>query len=307
MLAIGLLGMGRMGAPICRRLVAADFSVTVHDPAEGARLAATAGGADWADSAPAVAVDADILLTVLPGPKELEAAMLAPDGALWSMRRGSTWLDFTSGDPRVSQRIAAAARQREIRSVGAPMGGGPADAAAGRLNFFADGPPADLEAIRPILEQLSEPDGIQWVGSEPGHGQVAKLLANLLWFGQAAAVSESLLLGQARGLDILTLRDTLSKSAGGSRFIDDSTDALFRGDYLESFALRRCVEELETVTELAEDTGTPFEISTHVTALYQEALSEFGDADGELLVAKLLEARAGHLLRPSDRSANNER
>jgi 3-hydroxyisobutyrate dehydrogenase len=297
MLAIGMLGLGRMGAPICRRLVDAGFPVTVHDPAEGAHLFATSIGAGWAESVAAVAADAEVLVTVLPGPKELEAAMLAPNGALESMPPGSLWLDFTSGDPRVSKRIAGEAEQRAIRSVGAPMGGGPDDASAGTLKFFADGPPADVEAIRPILGQLSRPDGVQWMGAEPGHGQVAKLLANLLWFGQAAAVTESLLLGQSMGLDARALRDTLAKSAGGSRFIDDSTDALFRGDYMESFALSRCVEELETLTDLADDTGSPFEISTHVAGMYQEALAEFGDVDGELLVAKLLETRAGRLLR----------
>ena len=297
MLAIGMLGLGRMGAPICRRLVEGGFAVTVHDPAEGARFSADRIGAGWAESVAAVAAGVDVLATVLPGPKELEAAMLAPDGALWSMRPGSLWLDFTSGDPRVSKRIAGEAAQREILSVGAPMGGGPVDAAAGTLKFFADGPPADVEAIRPILEQLSRPGGIQWMGTEPGYGQVAKLLANLLWFGQAAAVTESLLLGQAMGLDVRALRDALAQSAGGSRFIDDSTEALFRGDYMESFALSRCVEELETLTGLAKETGSPFEISTHVTDLYKEALTELGDVDGELLVAKLLETRAGHLLR----------
>jgi 3-hydroxyisobutyrate dehydrogenase len=285
---IGMLGIGRMGGPIRARLGAAGYRVSAFDPA----FTDSTGVAE-----PLEVAAADILITVLPGPIELESAMA---DVIPSMRAGSVWLDLTSGDPRASRRLAADAAARGILTVGAPMGGGPTDAAAGTLTFFVDGAPAAVDAVRPVLAELGSAAGLRWVGAEPGQAQVAKLLANLLWFGQAAAVTEALLLGQSLGLDPVRLRDTLATSAGASEFLAGSTDALFAGDYLESFALGRVIEELETLESLARETASPYGLSTDVTDLYRQARAEFGDVDGELLVAKLLEKRAGRTLRSSD-------
>jgi 3-hydroxyisobutyrate dehydrogenase len=280
-----MLGTGRMGGPIRERLVAAGYSVTASDLAVASSVAG-----------PVAAAAADLLITVLPGPIELVAAMAE---ALPAMRPGAIWLDLTSGDPRVSRRLAADATARGILSVGAPMGGGPTDAAAGTLTFFVDGAPSVVDSIRAVLAELGPAAGVRWVGEDPGQAQIAKLLANLLWFGQAAAVTEALLLGQSLGLNPVTLRDALVTSAGGSVFLEGSTDALFRGDYLESFPLGRVIEELETLENLATQNGSPYTLSTDVTDLYREARAEFGEVDGELLVAKLLEKRAGRSLRES--------
>ena len=76
-------------------------------------------------------------------------------------------------------------------------------------------------------------------------------------------------------------------------FIDEYLDRLLAGDYLETFGIDRCVEELETLVRLAELHVVPFELSTNVARLYREALERFGAIDGELLAAKLLEERAG--------------
>jgi len=126
---------------------------------------------------------------------------------------------------------------------------------------------------------------------------VAKLLANLLWFGQVIAVSEALLLGQALGVAPSGLAATLSRSAGGSAFIDEHLQALLAGDYLEHFGIDRVVEELEILVSMAAENRIPFEVSTLVTRLHREALDRFGAVDGELLAARLLEEQAGRELR----------
>jgi 3-hydroxyisobutyrate dehydrogenase len=135
------------------------------------------------------------------------------------------------------------------------------------------------------------------VGDDIGAADTTKLLANLLWFGQVVAVTEALLLGQTLGLEPAKLRDTLAASAGGSVFIDEYLDRLLVGDYLETFGIDRCVEELETLVSLAQDADVPFELSLTVARLHREALDRFGAIDGELLAAKLLEERARTSLR----------
>lgn len=107
------------------------------------------------------------------------------------------------------------------------MGGGPDEARAGRLTFFLGTPAAVEPRVREVLEPLGRPlDPI--AGRTPGAGHVAKLLANGLWFGQALAVTEALLIGRANGLDPAALRALLAQSAGGSRFLDAHGDRPWR-------------------------------------------------------------------------------
>lgn len=287
MTAVGVLGAGRMGRPIIEALVHAGHDVLVWDP-RPERLSSLPA----ASSEREVVAHADILVAVLPGSPEVEAAASL---AVEQLRRGTLWIDLSSSDPRLIQRLAERAKERGIATVGAPMAGGPAAAANGTLTFFAGGDADDVERVRPVLATLG--DRIDHVGPDVGDGYTAKLLANLLWFGQVVAVSEALLLGQELGIPPARLRATLGASAGGSVFIEEYLDSLLDGDYAETFGLDRVVEELTVLSELAAAASVPFELSNHVTRLHREALERFGAVPGEMLAAKLLEERAGRTLR----------
>lgn len=286
-----------MGLPICARLVAADFRVAAYDIRSALQRSVENVGATWAADSAALAASVDIVITVLPGAAELEQAMAGPTGVVRQLAPGSCWLDLTSNDPRVARTLAGLATAGSIDSVGAPMGGGVDAAVSGALTFFVGGTASAIERVRPVLNALGGPDALRLVGADVHAAHTAKLLANLLWFGQAAATTEALLLGQSLGLDLRRLRTALGSSAGGSAFLDRHLDYLLAGDYLETFGLDRCVDELEIVTALAAEQGVPFELSALVTRLHEQALARFGAVDGELLVAKLLEERAGRQLR----------
>ncbi|MCU1515246.1 MAG: 6-phosphogluconate dehydrogenase NAD-binding protein [Microbacteriaceae bacterium] len=279
-LSVGVLGLGRMGRPIAERL-AQHFVVSTHD-------IRVAGDGTWNPGS------LDVLVSVLPGRKEVAEAM---PGMLALMRRGSTWLDLGSGDPSLSRELARAAAVRSVAAVDAPMGGGPGQAESGDLRFFVGGSDAQVEAVLPLLTVLAAPGGIERAGVNAGDGQAVKLLANLLWFGQVVAVTEAFLLGQSLGIQPQALRAILPRTAGASAMMNEHLDELLAGRYAETFGLDRCLEELETLERLAKAANSPFELSGLVTRLHREALEQFGPVDGELLVAKLLENRAGRSLR----------
>lgn len=289
---VGVLGLGRMGLPIATALRAAGFEVVAFDPSPERSKLATDAGLAVAASSDDLAATVDVLITVLPGPIELEYALVA-QGVIDRLGGGALWLDLTSGAPDVAERLAAFASDRGVATVGAPMAGGPAAAATRSLRFFVGGAPAAIERAEPLLIALGGSGAIERIGDRVGSGHIAKLLANLLWFGQAVAVTEALLLGVSLGVRVDVLRRSLASSAGGSVFIDEYLDRLLAGNYLETFGIDRCVEELETLVRLAELQAVPFELSSNVARLYREALERFGAIDGELLAARLLEERAG--------------
>jgi 3-hydroxyisobutyrate dehydrogenase len=242
------------------------------------------------DTARDTAAGCDVLVTVLPGSAELRDVM-AP--LLPMLGRGVTWIDLTSASPRVAGELRALGGGMEW--IDAPMGGGPEQARQGALELFVGGAAASVERHRELLETLGT---VRHVGGA-GAGYVVKLLVNLLWFGQAIATGEALLLAKRSGLDLETVRDALANSAAESRFIRQDLDALFGGDYLEQFGLDRCYEELVAISELADELSVPFELSDLVREMHGRALEHFGPRGGELLGVAMLERLAGVAIRPA--------
>jgi 3-hydroxyisobutyrate dehydrogenase len=298
---IGLIGVGRMGLPMCANLVRAGYEVTAGDARAECESAVAGCGARWLGTSAGVAAQADVLITVLPGPEEVYQAMAGAGGALAALPPGATWIDMTSSSPAMGQVLLASAQARGIGVLEAPVGGGVPQARAGMLQLFVGGDSALVERHRPVLEVLADPRHITHVGGH-GAGYLAKLLVNLLWFGQAIATAEALLLARRAGLDLDVLRQALTGSAASSVFIRDHLGALLAGDYLTSFGLDRCCEELAAVTALGREHDVPFELSALVEQIHQRALARYGPADGELLAVALLEEQAGIQLRHGPRT-----
>jgi 3-hydroxyisobutyrate dehydrogenase len=287
---IGVIGIGRIGLPVCAQLVGSGHTVVAHD-----RLTERAGsvrraGATWTSSSEALAEAADVVITVLPGSDELCQAM---DVALPAMRRGAAWIDLTSSSPLVARPMWHRADRRGIDSLDSPVGGGVCAAQTGSLQLFVGGRAEAVDRYGSILEAFGT---VNHVGDQ-GAGYTTKLVVNLLWFAQALATGEALLLAGRAGIDLEVLREVIQASAARSEFVERDLDALLDGDYRRSFGLDRCHEELEAVTRLAEHHGTSREVSVLVRRAYARALDRFGPVDGELLPVAVLEEESGLLLR----------
>jgi 3-hydroxyisobutyrate dehydrogenase len=287
---VGVIGVGRMGLPVCASLARAGIQVIATDRRREREPAVRAVPAGWEGDAARLAQRAEVLITVLPGSSELREAMAV---ALEALRPGATWIDLTSAAPAAGSELIARALARGIECLDAPVGGGVAAAAAGRLQLFVGGPADVVERHRAMLELLGR---VEHVGDH-GAGYTTKLLVNLLWFGQAVAVGEALVLASRAGIDLEALQSALGRSAAASEFVRHDLDALFGGDYLETFGIDRCCEELAAVVALADELEVPFELSATVERAYRAALARYGPIDGELLPVALLEERAGTRLR----------
>ena len=294
---IAFVGLGRMGMPMCAALVRAGYQVIATDKRAERKAEAAACGASWQPTPAQAAAAADVLITMLPGPADVQAAMLGAHGALQTLAAGTTWIDMTSNSPAAARPVREQAVGQGVEVLEAPVGGGIAAAAEGRLQLFVGGEPDTIERHRALLEVLGDPGRIVHVGGH-GAGYTAKLLVNLLWFGQAVATAEVLLLGQREGIGRDVLVHALACSSASSTFVRRDIEAVFDGDYLPSFGLDRICEELEAVTALAHGHEVPWELSDQVLQTYRRALARYGPADGELLAVALLEEQAGQALGP---------
>jgi 3-hydroxyisobutyrate dehydrogenase len=296
---IAFAGLGRMGLPMCAALARAGYQVTATDKRAEAEEAAVACGAAWRDTPAQAAAAADVLITMLPGPREVEAAVAGAAGALKGLAAGAAWIDMTSSSPAAARPLREQAMRQGVEVLEAPVGGGIAAAQEGKLQLFVGGDASAVERHRAVLEVLGDPGRIVHTGG-PGTGYTVKLLVNLLWFGQAAATAEALLLGQRAGVDPAVLEHALAGSSAASTFIRRDIGLVFQGDYLTSFGLDRICAELEAVTALADECQVPWELSDLVRRTYRRALDRYGPVDGELLAVALLEEEAGAKLRPGN-------
>jgi 3-hydroxyisobutyrate dehydrogenase len=284
---VGIIGLGRMGLPMCRRLTERGFTVVGNDRRSELWGPVIEAGARWAGSAAEVASQCGVLITMLPGPGEVsEIAQEVTE----AMSPDSTWIEMSSATPAIAAEIARAAEGRGVRILDAPVGGGPPQARTGDLLAFVGGRVEHLHAQRDVLESLA--GQILHVGPA-GSGYAVKLVVNMLWFEQAIAGAEALSLAARAGLDLETVRHALQHSAAASRFLERDAPALMRGDDLTSFSLARCHEELAGVLALGEQLGVPLALAERTTELYAQALERYGDVDGELLAARLVAERAG--------------
>jgi 3-hydroxyisobutyrate dehydrogenase len=294
MSTVAVIGIGRIGAPLVQRLVAAGHGVRAHDVRPGVEDLVRSAGAAWAPALTDATAACDVVFTVLPGSAELAGVVLGPDGLLARLVPGQTWIDLTSAAPDVGARLADAAGARGVGYLDAPIGGGVRAMTDGTVRLYVGGPASVLTGARPVLQAFAT--DIRYMGGA-GAGYLTKLLINTLWFGQAAMTAEALLVAGRAGIEMSTITEALGGSAGDGTFVRSHLPALLRGDYLTDFGLDRCLEELESVRRLADEQALPHPMLTALTDLHRAALENFGPVDGELMAVALLEAQAGTVLR----------
>jgi 3-hydroxyisobutyrate dehydrogenase len=294
---VGFVGLGHMGAPMSRNVLAAGHDLVVHDVRPEAGTAIVAGGAAWARSPREAAQGRDVAITMLPMPWQVEEVLLGPDGLLDGLPPGAVWIDMSTSVPAVADRVRAVAEPRSIEVLDAPVSGMASGARAATLQIFVGGRAETYQRVRSLLEAMGHRDAILHVGPH-GAGYTVKLMINLLWFAHLTATAEVLSVGAAAGVDLATLRRCLLASPAASNFLErDVLSVLRDGDYDESFALALACKDLGLAVDLARDTGVPVEVSAVVEQVYRRARAQYGDAGGEMLPIKLLEDLTGTPLR----------
>jgi 3-hydroxyisobutyrate dehydrogenase len=294
---VGFVGLGHMGAPMCRHILAAGHDLIVHDLNPLAAADLVAAGAAWAASPREAARDRDVAITMLPGPRQVAEVLLGRTGLLDGLPPGAVWMDMSTSVPAIADRVRAVAERRDIEVLDAPVSGMVSGAEAGTLQILVGGRAGTYQRVRPLLETMGDPERILHVG-EHGAGYTAKLVISLLWFAQLTATAEVLSVGTAAGVDLATLRRGLLASPAASTFVErDVLPVLERGDYDESFTLALACKDLGLAMDLAREYGVPVEVSAVVEQIYRRARAQYGDSGGEMLPIKLLEDLTGTPLR----------
>jgi 3-hydroxyisobutyrate dehydrogenase len=210
---IAFIGLGNMGRPMAMNLARAGLTVIGFDIADDIVRRATEDGLSLARTASDAARGADVVISMLPASAHVEALYLGDRGLLTQLARGALILDCSTIAAASARTVAAAAADRGVGCLDAPVSGGTAGAAAGTLTFMVGGSADDLERARPVLAKM----GANIFHAGPaGAGQTTKICNNMLLAIQMIGTAEALALGVASGLDPKVLSEIMRRSSGGN-------------------------------------------------------------------------------------------
>src|SRR5262249_16860769 len=152
---VGFIGLGHMGAPMSRNVLAAGHELVVHDVRPDAAADLLEAGASWAESPREAGADRDAGISMLPGPGQVEGGRPGPGGLVAGLPAGATWIDMSTSIPAVADKVRALAGGR-ITVLDAPVAGGITGARDGTLQIFVGGATEDYLRMRPLLEVMGD-------------------------------------------------------------------------------------------------------------------------------------------------------
>jgi 3-hydroxyisobutyrate dehydrogenase len=244
----------------------------VHDVRRAAADPHIANGAIWADTPRAVAEAADVVLTSLPGPPEVEGVALGEQGLLAGIRPDSAWFDLTTNSPTLVRRLHADLAVRGAHLLDAPVSGGPAGARTGRMALWVGGEEAVFRRHKAVLDAMG--DQARYIGPI-GAGSVAKLMHNCAGYAVQAALAEVFALGVKGGVEPLALWEAVRTGAvGRRRTFDAMADQFLPGKYdPAAFALRLAHKDVSLATQLGRELGVPMRLANLALAEMTEAMN----------------------------------
>ena len=268
---VGFIGLGTMGASFASNLQKAGYDLVVHDMHRQMAERHLAAGAEWADTPRAVAEQCPVVLTSLPGPVEIEAvSMDAETGLIAGFKPESVFFDLSTNSPTVIRRIHAAYAEKGLHVLDAPVSGGPAGAASGKLAIWVGGDVGVFEQHRAVLDALG--DQVRYIG-EIGAGSVAKLVHNSAGYAIQCALAEVFTAGVKAGVDPLSLWEAVRQGARGrQRTFDNLADHFLINSYdPAAFALKLAHKDVTLAAELGRDIGVPMRLINMTLAEMTEA------------------------------------
>ena len=294
---VGFIGLGLMGKPMAHNILKAGFPLAVHNRSRAKVDELASAGATPADGPAEVARNSDVIITCLPGPADVRSIYMDAGGVLEESKPGSVLIEMSTIDVETHKDIAAAAGERGVGYLDAPISGGTAGAESGTLSIMIGGESEFLERVRPVLEAMGE--NIYHCGPL-GAGAVVKLANNLMVAINAQGVYEGMVLGVKAGVDPAILYEVVANSSGSSQILKAHVPSILERDFDPGFAIDLMLKDVRLALDLGDSVG----VRMLSTSLAAQCLQEARDAGlGQLSTqaqVQVLEKLAGITIEGND-------
>ena len=283
---VAFIGLGVMGFPMAGHLKAKGFEVTVYNRT-GAKAQdwAKKHGGRTAPTPAAAAKDQDFVMTMVGNDKDVEEVILGKDGALAGMKKGAILIDHTTASADVARKVYAAAKEKGIAFIDAPVSGGQAGAENGKLTVMCGGDKEPFERAKPVMDSYGR--AVTLLGPA-GAGQLTKMVNQICIAGLVQGLSEGIAFAEKAGLDALLVLDVISKGAAQSWQMENRGKTMHERKFDFGFAVDWMRKDLGIAMAEAKRNGSKLPVTEIVSRYYDEVSKAGGNRwDTSSLITRL--------------------
>ncbi|OWV86833.1 L-threonate dehydrogenase [Rhizobium sp. R693] len=291
---VAVIGLGSMGFGMAESLLRAGFAVSGCDVADPARERLRSAGGTPATTPREVADGASIVVSVVVNAAQTEQVLFGKAGAIETMQPGSVFISSATMSPADAERLAARAEEKDVLFLDAPISGGAKRAAAGELTIMASGEPEAFERSEAVLTALAQK--VYRLGDKPGVGASVKMINQLLAGVHIAAACEAIALASKLGLDLSTVYEVITASAGNSWMFENRMPHVLEGDYRPLSSVEIFVKDLGIIQDMARSERYPAPIAAAALQMYLAASGAGMGKDDDSSVARIYAQLSGATL-----------
>jgi 3-hydroxyisobutyrate dehydrogenase-like beta-hydroxyacid dehydrogenase len=271
---VAFLGLGVMGGPMAAHLAGAGHAVTVYNRtnAKAQAWVAENGGAS-AGTPRAAAEGAELVFACVGNDDDLRSVVLGQQGAFAGMAPGAVFVDHTTASAEVARELHAAAAERGLRFIDAPVSGGQGGAVNGVLTVMCGGDAAPFAAMQPVAMAFAK--AVTLLGA-PGAGQLAKMVNQICIAGLVQGLSEAIAFGQKAGLDMNQVLEVIGKGAAQSWQMDNRGKTMVENKFDFGFAVDWMRKDLGLVLDEGRRQGARLPVTALVDQFYADLQAQGG-------------------------------
>ncbi|MCC9023795.1 NAD(P)-dependent oxidoreductase [Bacillus nakamurai] len=281
---VGFIGLGVMGQSMASHILEDGYPVLVYTRTKQKADAILDKGAVWKETVKDLSEEADVIITMVGYPSDVEDIYLSENGILNHAKEGTYVIDMTTSKPSLAKKIAEQAKQKSIHAIDAPVSGGDIGARNGTLAIMAGGDKEAFEACLPIFSVMGE--NIQYQGPA-GSGQHTKMCNQIAIAAGMVGVAEAMAYAQKSGLNPELVLKSITTGAAGSWSLSNLAPRMLKGDFEPGFYVKHFIKDMGIALEEAELMGEDMPGLALAKTLYDKLAAQGEENSGTQSIYKL--------------------
>ena len=280
---IGFIGTGVMGRGIINNLLKANYDVVVYNRTKAHSHSVLDNGATWADGPKAIAEAADLVITMVGYPKDVEEQYYGDNGLFAGAHAGQIFVDMTTSTPTLAEQLATDGEKYGVKVLDAPVSGGDVGAKNGTLTIMAGGDQDAYDSLQPIFDVISKAANRFGVA---GRGQHTKMANQIMIAATMLGMSEMMVYAKAADLDVAKVMETLAAGGAQNWSLDNYGPRVLAGDFEPGFYAKHLLKDLRIALDEAAKMILSLPATDLAEALYTKLVEQknLGDEGTQALV-----------------------
>ena len=285
--SIAFIGTGVMGRSMAGHLQKAGHPLHVYNRTKEKAQALVEAGAKWHDSAGAAAAEADVVVTMLGFPSDVQQSYLGAGGIVERAKPGALLIDMTTSSPVLARQIAAAAQKRGLEALDAPVSGGDLGAREARLVIMVGGEAAAFNRANPLFEIMGKNIALH---GGAGAGQYCKMANQIAVAVGMVAWCEALAYAKKAGLDPAAVHASISGGAAGSWALTNLAPRALADNYAPGFYVKHIIKDIKIALESAAEMKLDLPGLATARKLYEQVAARGWEDSGTQALYRLYTA-----------------